>query len=105
MLVHRSRLTDALVSLFEALWTNAATLSASAETLDLDGTGELEPSDRTLLRLLDAGLKDETIARHLRLSERTLRRRVTALLDRLGASLSGEPLPTLHSLNAQPGGA
>ena len=41
---------------------------------------------RALLALLGSGAKDETIARELGLSERTLRRRSADLLRRLGAA-------------------
>jgi DNA-binding NarL/FixJ family response regulator len=43
------------------------------------------PSDRNLLTLLAAGAKDETIARQLGVSPRTVTRRVGELLDQLGA--------------------
>jgi DNA-binding CsgD family transcriptional regulator/sugar-specific transcriptional regulator TrmB len=86
VLVHRSRLTDALVSLFEALWEQASPITTVDELIESDGVVSGTPPDVQLLRLLAAGLKDETIARHLDVSERTLRRRVTTLLDRLGAA-------------------
>ena len=49
---------------------------------------DLTAAERSLLHLLHAGLKDEAIARQLGISERTLRRRVTDLLTRLGADQS-----------------
>ena len=84
VLVHQSRLTDALVSLFGALWQQAAPISPAVVSATAEA--ELPAVDAQLLRLLDVGLKDEAIARHLGLSERTLRRRITLLLQRLGAS-------------------
>ncbi|WP_213451643.1 helix-turn-helix domain-containing protein [Rhizomonospora bruguierae] len=48
----------------------------------------LDEEDLRLLRLLAAGLPLETVARRLGLSERTVRRRVRAVCDRLGVSAS-----------------
>ena len=47
----------------------------------------VSPADehRRLLMLLASGLKDEAIARQLGIGERTVRRRVAELADRLGA--------------------
>lgn len=86
VLVHRSRLTDALVSLFEALWEQASPIGSASELTGDGDTSPGHPPDVHLLQLLAAGLKDETIARHLGVSERTLRRRITTLIERLGAA-------------------
>ncbi|MEY9871484.1 sugar-specific transcriptional regulator TrmB/DNA-binding CsgD family transcriptional regulator [Streptacidiphilus sp. MAP12-33] len=86
-IVHRSRLCDALVELFEMSWLQATPVF-SAEGGDAlpDTHPDLTEAEHTLLHLLHAGLKDEAIARQLGISERTLRRRVTDLLARLGAT-------------------
>jgi sugar-specific transcriptional regulator TrmB/DNA-binding CsgD family transcriptional regulator len=83
VLVRRSRLCDALVGLFEATWARGAPVFSpeAAEPQD-----ELSAIDRELLALLAAGLKDESVARHLGLSERTVRRRIADLVTRLGAT-------------------
>lgn len=81
VLVWQSRLCDALVELFEVSWELASPVFADAAAV-----GDLSSLDSELLRLLSAGLKDETVARHLALSERTVRRHVAELIDRLGAS-------------------
>jgi DNA-binding CsgD family transcriptional regulator len=84
-LIRRSLLCDALVELFEVHWKQAAPVFAT--TLDSDQVHpEITPADQALLHLLHAGLKDDAIARNLDIGERTLRRRVTALNERLGAS-------------------
>ncbi len=85
VLVHRSPLCDALVALFEESWQQATPVfgSKAPETQDHP---ELSEAERALLHLLHAGLKDETICRQLGLSERTLRRRITDLTARLGAT-------------------
>jgi DNA-binding NarL/FixJ family response regulator len=44
----------------------------------------LDDEDRRLLVLLAEGLPLEAIARHLKMSERTVRRRVRSLCDRIG---------------------
>ncbi|MFU8874424.1 helix-turn-helix domain-containing protein [Micromonospora sp. SL4-19] len=46
----------------------------------------LDEEDLRLLRLLAAGLPPETVARRLGLSERTVRRRIRAVCDRLGVT-------------------
>lgn len=53
---------------------------------ETDDHPDLIEADCALLHLLHAGLKDETIAPQLGLSERTLRRRITDLTTRLGAT-------------------
>ncbi|MFD9634225.1 LuxR C-terminal-related transcriptional regulator [Streptomyces violascens] len=90
VLVRHSALTDALVALFEQLWERGAPLGA----MDAARIGDGAPSasagapapDDALLAMLAAGLKDEAIARQLRISERSLRRRMSVLLGRLAAT-------------------
>ena len=43
-----------------------------------------DEEDRRLLELLADGLPLEAIARHLKISERTVRRRIRSLCDRIG---------------------
>jgi DNA-binding CsgD family transcriptional regulator len=81
VVVWQSRLCDALIELFEATWERATPVFALPSDVP-----DMETIDRELLSLLNAGLKDETIARQLSLSERTVRRRVADLLARLGAT-------------------
>lgn len=78
--VHASGLLTALAGLFESLWKLGVPVSAQ---------GDREPlseQDRSIITLMAAGVTDEAIARRLQLSRRTVVRRITALLDRLGAS-------------------
>ncbi|WP_433435585.1 helix-turn-helix transcriptional regulator [Nonomuraea sp. CA-141351] len=82
VIVHSSTLLDALVTLFEVLWRSALPLplkplAASPSPADLP--------DPELFALLAAGLKDEAVARQLGVSLRTVHRRVSELMDRLGA--------------------
>ncbi|MET9758890.1 helix-turn-helix transcriptional regulator [Streptomyces sp. NPDC006372] len=80
VVVWHSAVTEALQKLFELAWQQATPLGQAA-----DG-GELSAGERTLIRLLAAGMKDEAVARHLGVSLRTLRRRVSELQERLGAA-------------------
>lgn len=64
-----------LVALFELVWARATPAFTATAT----------GRDRTLLDLLAAGATDETAARHLGMSVRTVRRTVAALMDELGA--------------------
>jgi DNA-binding CsgD family transcriptional regulator len=68
-------------SLFQATWDAATDLAdyRRARPPALDDQG------RQILRMLGAGLKDETAARELGLSLRTYRRRVADLMAALGA--------------------
>jgi DNA-binding Lrp family transcriptional regulator len=78
--VHQSGLLDALVELFHAYWERAQPMIATVpETSD-------QPSieDLVLLRMLQAGYKDQAIARQLGTSARTVTRRIAVIASRLG---------------------
>lgn len=75
LVVHESALLKALLEMFELLWADAKPI----------GGGRDMAADGRLLTLMAAGLKDEAIARQLRVSPRTVGRRVAELMDRLGA--------------------
>ncbi|NUT32689.1 MAG: LuxR family transcriptional regulator [Hamadaea sp.] len=76
LVVYASTLLDALIRLFDLLWDVSAPLfPATAAGAD----------DEPLLTLLAAGLKDEAIARQLGVSVRTVHRRTSDLMERLGA--------------------
>ncbi|MFE5123316.1 helix-turn-helix transcriptional regulator [Streptomyces sp. NPDC056669] len=82
VIVRHSALTDALQTLFETFWQQGTPLSRTPD----DGDEELSAADHRLVGLLAAGMKDEAIARHLGVSLRTLRRRVSDLQLRLAAT-------------------
>jgi sugar-specific transcriptional regulator TrmB len=73
--IRRSALLDALVRLFELLWTQATPIVAPAP----DG----RVTDRQLAALLASGAKDDVVARRLGASRRTLSRRISELMDHL----------------------
>ena len=82
-LVHPSSLLDALSELFEARWDKAVPLNQRPAP-----NGEeqiLTDSDRDLLGLLAAGTTDETIARTLGWSVRTVRRHIHRIMTLTGA--------------------
>jgi sugar-specific transcriptional regulator TrmB/DNA-binding CsgD family transcriptional regulator len=86
VVVHRSTLLDALISLFETVWRSASPLRWTGEELERPVADErLTGFDAEILSLLSAGLKDETVARQLGLSLRTLQRRLRELFDGFGA--------------------
>lgn len=76
LLVHGRALVEALDALFEALWVQSVPLSH----LPPEGV-----DDRLLFNLLASGMKDETIARQLGVSARTIGRRMSEAMARLGA--------------------
>jgi DNA-binding NarL/FixJ family response regulator len=80
LLVHPSALLNALVSIFDTLWRLAVPLSPEP------ATEPLEDRDRAIITLMAAGATDETIARRLNMSRRSVVRRTSALLERLGAT-------------------
>lgn len=71
-----------LCEVFEQAWTQAAPFSDAAT----DGL-ELVAKDihRTIVRLLAAGLKDESIARRIGMSLRTARKHIADIMETLGA--------------------
>jgi DNA-binding CsgD family transcriptional regulator len=84
VIVHRSALLEALCHLFETLWQVALPFRLPGEDAP---AVEAEPDalERRILSLMNAGLPDEAIARHVGLSHRTLQRRVHDLMNRLHA--------------------
>jgi sugar-specific transcriptional regulator TrmB len=76
LVVRKCALLDALVVLFELLWEQSSPVVPAPVAAQ---------PDLGLLTLLAAGAKDETIARQLGISPRTVTRRVAELLDQLGA--------------------
>ncbi|MFD9677670.1 LuxR C-terminal-related transcriptional regulator, partial [Streptomyces sp. NPDC059981] len=85
VVVREPHLIAYLRGIFEQAWTHARVF-VDATTLGAEALEQAARDiDTTLLRLLAAGLKDETIARRLGLSLRTVRRRVADILERLGA--------------------
>ncbi|MEV5986484.1 helix-turn-helix transcriptional regulator [Streptomyces sp. NPDC052051] len=80
VVVQPSGLLDGLIGVFESYWRIAAPLPAGESV-----KSEASPESRQLLSYLSAGLTDESIARELGVSERTVARRIARLQEMLGA--------------------
>lgn len=86
MVVRPCSLLDALLYIFDTLWEHATPITFGPEGLAEHGHSEkISAPDRRLLNLLATGMTDQAIARHLGMSYRTARRRITALMAALGA--------------------
>jgi DNA-binding CsgD family transcriptional regulator len=85
VLLRDSLLVHTLNQLFETTWTHArdATRLLSEGP---DRVGDVNVDERLLLQLLGEGLKDESVAKHLGISVRTVRRKIGDLLNRLRAT-------------------
>jgi sugar-specific transcriptional regulator TrmB/DNA-binding CsgD family transcriptional regulator len=86
LLARSSALLDALHALFETLWSGALPLSelrGSGARNGLPGESVLPEGAEELLELMAAGLNDKAIAHELRLSIRTLNRRIAELAKAL----------------------
>ena len=84
VVVYPSALLSALVALFESFWDRAVPLRDLDAGPDLATSG-LTPLQRQVLDLLDAGLTDEAIGRHLDIGYRTVQRRISELMEMFGA--------------------
>ncbi|MEV6238178.1 LuxR C-terminal-related transcriptional regulator [Lentzea sp. NPDC051838] len=78
VLVRAPVVVAALRMFFEMLWNNALPLH------DNETVSKFSAHQRTVLRLMIGGMTDAAIARHLDVSERTVRRHISAALDLLG---------------------
>ncbi|MFI9782216.1 LuxR C-terminal-related transcriptional regulator [Kitasatospora sp. NPDC051984] len=82
LVVRQEALLAYLCGIFEQAWSLARPFAAAAE----DGLEQVSQElDRTIVRMLAAGLKDEAIARRLGMSLRTARRHIADIMDELGA--------------------
>lgn len=82
VLIAKSAVLDSFLALFEYVWETATTLPPMTEDDARDtGRSPLSVVDRHLLSLLLAGLTDQAIAGHYRVSVRTIERRVRTLMD------------------------
>lgn len=80
--VHSPGVVAALCAIFEQVWISATPFMAPPQT---DAHG-LEPLERQLLQLLGDGHTDESAARKLGLSVRTIQRMMSDITARLGAA-------------------
>lgn len=87
LVVYASTLLSALVRLFDLLWASAVPVlpAISGDMIAGSDTAAEHASEQRLVSLLAAGLKDEAVARQLGVSLRTVHRRTSDLMARLGA--------------------
>lgn len=81
LVVHRSALLEALVSMFWLLWEQAVPVVPEPDEATVGGS----VVDPRLATMLAGGLKDDAIARQFSVSSRTVGRRVAELMESLGA--------------------
>jgi DNA-binding CsgD family transcriptional regulator/sugar-specific transcriptional regulator TrmB len=81
LLISDPGVVGTLYALFERIW-DAATPFGSRAVADTNG---LTAREREILKLLAEGLTDEAVAARLSLSDRTIRRTMNELCERLGA--------------------
>lgn len=81
ILVHSEGLVNALLRLFDFAW-DAARAPFGVATAEIG----LPPQQRELIRLLARGSKDESVARQMGVSARTVRRAISELSAELGAA-------------------
>lgn len=82
VLITESAVLDSFLALFDYVWQTAVTLPSAAHAkAALPGRSPLTAEDSRLLSLLLAGLTDQAIAGHFRVSVRTVERRIRALMD------------------------
>ncbi len=82
VLITESAVLDSFLVLFDYVWETATLLPpATDDATDGPSRSPLSVEDRQLLSLLLAGLTDQAIAGHFRVSARTIERRVRALMD------------------------
>jgi DNA-binding CsgD family transcriptional regulator len=90
LVAHSPALVVALVALFESVWERAEPVSLESRPdgpVVKDGSPALSPDRRTreILQLMATGMKDETIARVLKVSRRTVQKHVSEAGSLLGA--------------------
>ncbi|MFH8518112.1 helix-turn-helix domain-containing protein [Streptomyces gelaticus] len=87
MIVRPSGLLDAFIGVFESYWRLGVPLPAHDDAVGADTGPSLNRPDATrqLLMYLSSGLTDESIARELGISERTVARRIARLQEIVGA--------------------
>ncbi len=81
LLVREPSVLAFLVRTFETIWSAATPFAPDASGYQ-DVSGDLQ---RTIIRLLASGAKDEVVARRVGLSVRTCRRHIAEIMELLGA--------------------
>ncbi|MEV7676223.1 LuxR C-terminal-related transcriptional regulator [Streptomyces sp. NPDC088752] len=79
--IRNRMITKVLEAVFGFHWSAASPLDRAVR--DAPDQGLLSPWEKTVVRMMAAGAKDEAIARDLGISTRTLSRKVSQMFDRL----------------------
>ncbi|WP_158711065.1 LuxR C-terminal-related transcriptional regulator [Streptomyces albus] len=82
--LHGPLIASCFVQVFEHSWAAASPHASGAPGARAQSAQDYTPREREVLALLATGAKDESIARRLGISERTLRRLMNQLVDKLG---------------------
>lgn len=77
--IHGHALTGLFRQIFE--WCYATSTALGPEPVEAPAEENLTDQQKAVVRMLAAGMKDETIARNLGVSQRTLRRLITELME------------------------
>jgi sugar-specific transcriptional regulator TrmB/DNA-binding CsgD family transcriptional regulator len=80
-----SALLEILITFFETVWATAAPLRVTGGLGVASEARPLSAESESIASLLAAGLKDDTIARQIGISPRTLDRRIQEIMQTLGA--------------------
>jgi DNA-binding CsgD family transcriptional regulator len=86
LLVRDGLLVHVLHKIFETWWVQATDLGFFLSDSDASRPGEVNGEERVMLRLLGEGYKDETVAKKLGISVRTVRRKVSDVMRRMPAA-------------------
>lgn len=86
LLVRDGLLVHTLHNIFETWWVQATDLGFFLVGSDAQPAGEVSGEERVMLHLLGHGYKDETVAKTLGISVRTVRRKISDVLRRMPAS-------------------
>jgi sugar-specific transcriptional regulator TrmB/DNA-binding CsgD family transcriptional regulator len=82
VMIGESAVLDSVLALFDFVWETAVRLHVgNIDSPRPAGKSPLREADRQLLSLLLAGLTDEAIAAHFKISVRTVERKARALMD------------------------
>ena len=86
VVIHASPLLDALITLFETLWSHATPVGLDGSAPDAARNAfQVADIDHQLLVLLASGMRDQAVARQLGLGVTTVQRRLTRIMETIGA--------------------
>jgi len=86
LVVYESPFLDLLIMMFEAVWHQAAPFDVASNKSEHSGDSELSDDELTLLTLLGAGMKENSIASQFGINPRTVERRLSSITARLGTA-------------------